>query len=69
MNKHHVEGAARQAKGAVKDVVGDATGNPKLQAEGKAEKLAGKAHSTLGDIKDKAHELGDEAERKSKNAA
>lgn len=69
MNKDHIKGAAQQAKGAVKDAVGDATDNPKLQAEGKIEKVAGKAHSTLGDIKDKTRELSNEAERKAKNAA
>ncbi len=35
MHKDEVEGAGKQAKGAVKDAAGGLTGNTKLQAEGK----------------------------------
>ena len=40
MDKEHVEGAVDKAVGAVKDAVGGATGNEKLQTEGKADKTA-----------------------------
>lgn len=52
MDKDRIAGAANQAKGAVKDAVGKVTGDTKLQAEGKADKVAGKVQSTVGGAKD-----------------
>lgn len=52
MDKDRIAGAANQVKGAVKDVVGKVTGDTKLQAEGKADKAAGKVQSTVGGAKD-----------------
>ncbi len=66
MNKDHIEGAARQAKGAVKDAAGKLTDNPKLRAEGNIDKAAGKAQSTYADAKDKVRDAANEAERKAK---
>ncbi len=54
MDKDRVEGSAKQAGGAVKEVAGKITGDSKLQAEGKAEKLAGKAQNAVGGLKDAA---------------
>lgn len=45
-----IEGAAHEAKGKIKEVVGGATNNPDLQAEGTAEKLAGKVQGKVGDV-------------------
>ena len=52
MDKDRIAGAAKQAKGAVKDAAGKLTGDTKLQAEGKADKAAGKVRSTVGGAKD-----------------
>ena len=52
MDKDRIAGAANQAKGAVKDAAGKVTGDTKLQAEGKADKAAGKVRSTVGGAKD-----------------
>jgi uncharacterized protein YjbJ (UPF0337 family) len=52
MDKDRIAGAAKQAKGAVKDAVGKATGDTKMQAEGKADKTAGKVQNTAGSAKD-----------------
>jgi uncharacterized protein YjbJ (UPF0337 family) len=52
MNKDHVEGAGKEAKGAVKHAAGKLTGDAKLQAEGKADKAAGKVQGAVGDLKD-----------------
>jgi uncharacterized protein YjbJ (UPF0337 family) len=54
MDKDRVEGAMKQAKGAVKDAAGKLTGDTKLQAEGKADKAAGKVQNTVGGVKDAA---------------
>ena len=52
MDKNRIEGAARQAKGSIKEAVGKVTGNRELQMEGKAEKAAGEVQSTIGKAKD-----------------
>lgn len=52
MDKNRIEGAARQAKGTIKEAVGKVTGNRELQVEGKAEKVAGEAQSAVGKAKD-----------------
>jgi uncharacterized protein YjbJ (UPF0337 family) len=56
MHKDEVEGAGKQAKGAVKDAVGGLTGNEKLQAEGKLDKVEGKVQSKIGEVKDDARD-------------
>ncbi len=52
MDKQHVKGAADKVAGSIKDTVGRATGNTRLQAEGKADKARGGLRTALGDIKD-----------------
>nr|WP_046869127.1 CsbD family protein [Microvirga massiliensis] len=52
MDHDRVAGSAEQAKGAVKEGVGSLIGDSKLQAEGRADKVEGKAQNTLGGIKD-----------------
>jgi uncharacterized protein YjbJ (UPF0337 family) len=56
MDKDRIEGAGKQIKGAVKDAVGKATGDTKLQGEGKADKAEGKVQNTIGGVKDKARD-------------
>ena len=52
MDKDRIEGAAHQAKGAIKEGIGKVTGDAKLNAEGKAEKTAGKVQNAVGGAKD-----------------
>ena len=52
MDKDRIEGAGKQAKGAIKDAAGKMTGDVKMQAEGKMDKAKGVAHEALGDAKD-----------------
>jgi uncharacterized protein YjbJ (UPF0337 family) len=52
MDKDRIEGASRQAKGAIKDAAGKMTGDRKLQAEGKADKMVGKVQKEVGKAKD-----------------
>jgi uncharacterized protein YjbJ (UPF0337 family) len=56
MNKDRIQGSAEQLKGKVKETVGKATGDTKLQGEGKADQVAGKAQNAIGGIKDAAKE-------------
>lgn len=60
MDKDRVEGAAKQAKGKIKEGVGKLTGDAKTQAEGNADQAEGKVQNTVGGIKDKARELLDD---------
>jgi uncharacterized protein YjbJ (UPF0337 family) len=46
-----VEGAVHEAKGKVKEKVGQMTNNPNLEAEGQDENLSGKIQKKVGDIK------------------
>jgi uncharacterized protein YjbJ (UPF0337 family) len=52
MDKDRVEGSLHQAKGKVKEVAGKVTGDAKTEAEGAAEKNAGKVQNAIGGIKD-----------------
>ena len=52
MDKDRIKGSAQQAKGAVKEVAGKITGDAKLEAEGKSDKVAGKVQNVVGGLKD-----------------
>jgi uncharacterized protein YjbJ (UPF0337 family) len=49
--KDQVKGAFHEVKGAVKAMAGEITDNPKLEAKGKAEKIAGKVQGKIGQVK------------------
>lgn len=59
MNKDRVEGSFKQAKGKVKEVAGEVTGDAKLQGEGKADQVEGKVQNAIGGAKDKIKEALD----------
>ncbi len=46
-----VEGNVHEAKGAVKEKVGQLTNNPNLADEGTAEKVGGKIEQKIADVK------------------
>lgn len=52
MDKDRVEGVAKQAKGSIKEALGKVTGDAKIEAEGKTEKVAGKVQNAAGSVKD-----------------
>jgi two-component sensor histidine kinase/uncharacterized protein YjbJ (UPF0337 family) len=52
MDKDRVIGSAKVVKGKVKEAFGKATGDARLEAEGKADKIAGKVQNAFGGIKD-----------------
>ncbi|KRB48917.1 MAG: CsbD family protein [Pseudomonadota bacterium] len=56
MHKDTVKGAAKEVAGAIKQAVGKATGNERLEIEGVAEKTAGKVQKSVGDLKDAARD-------------
>ena len=52
MDKDRIKGSVRQAKGTLKEVLGKVAGDAKLEAEGKSDKIAGKAQNAVGGLKD-----------------
>ena len=54
MNKDQVKGTLEKAKGSVKQAVGKAVGNERLQTEGAADKTAGSVQKKVGDVKQAA---------------
>jgi uncharacterized protein YjbJ (UPF0337 family) len=54
MHKDEIKGAAKDAKGSIKEGVGKATGNDRMAAEGATERVAGKVEKGVGSMKDAA---------------
>jgi uncharacterized protein YjbJ (UPF0337 family) len=52
MDKDRVVGSAKQVKGAVKQAIGKAVGDTKLESEGNADKIKGKVQNAIGGLKD-----------------
>ena len=52
MDKDRFVGSAKQIKGTVKQAVGKAVGDAKLEAEGNADKVECKVQNTIGGVKD-----------------
>ncbi len=52
MNKDRIAGAAKEIKGSIKETVGKAVGDTKLQSDGKADKIEGKVQNAVGGLKD-----------------
>jgi uncharacterized protein YjbJ (UPF0337 family) len=63
MDKDRIEGSAKQAVGAIKQAAGKITGDSKLQAEGAADRLAGKVQNAVGGAKDAVREAADKVSR------
>jgi uncharacterized protein YjbJ (UPF0337 family) len=57
MDRDRVKGVADQTKGAIKENLGKAIGDEKLETEGKVDKVAGKIESAVGSAKDKIRDL------------
>ena len=52
MDKDRIEGSGKKIKGSIKEGLGKATGDAKLQTEGKADKAEGKIQNAVGGVKD-----------------
>ena len=49
--KDHAEGKFHKVKGKVKEIAGELSDNPKLEAEGAVEKIAGIVQEKIGQVK------------------
>ncbi|GJE76399.1 MULTISPECIES: CsbD family protein [Methylorubrum] len=54
-----LKGLANETVGNIKQGIGNATGNDKLVAEGKAQELKGEAQKTTGEVKDGVKNVAD----------
>jgi uncharacterized protein YjbJ (UPF0337 family) len=54
MHKDQIKGAAKDAKGSMKEGIGKATGDDRMAAEGAGERVAGKVQKGVGNLKDAA---------------
>ena len=52
MDKDRVVGSAKNIKGTVKQMVGKAVGDAKLESKGRADKIGGKVQNAFGGLKD-----------------
>lgn len=52
MDKDRVKGSAKIVRGKIKEAVGKAVGDAKLESEGKADKIEGKVQNAVGGLKD-----------------
>jgi uncharacterized protein YjbJ (UPF0337 family) len=52
MDKDRIAGSAKVIKGSVKEAIGKATGDAKLQSDGKAGQVEGKVQNAIGGVKD-----------------
>jgi uncharacterized protein YjbJ (UPF0337 family) len=57
MHKDEIKGAAKDAKGSIKEAAGKATGNERLEAEGVADRAAGKVQKGVGSLKEAARDV------------
>jgi uncharacterized protein YjbJ (UPF0337 family) len=54
MHKDEIKGAAKDAKGSMKEGLGKATGDREMEAKGASERVAGKMQKGVGSMKDAA---------------
>ncbi|AFW96867.1 MAG: CsbD family protein [Nostocales cyanobacterium LE14-WE4] len=55
--KDKAKATAKNIEGKVQEAVGDLTGDPKTQAEGKAKQAEAKVRHAVEDVKDQAREI------------
>jgi uncharacterized protein YjbJ (UPF0337 family) len=63
MDKDRVKGAVNDAAGRAKRQVGEWTGDTNAQVEGSMQQLKGKAQKAVGNIKDAARDVKNDADR------
>jgi uncharacterized protein YjbJ (UPF0337 family) len=65
-NKNQIKGKADQAKGQMKEKLGELTDNDKLRGEGAADDIKGKAEDTFGNARRKVGNALDDLGKKIK---
>ena len=63
MDDDRIKGSAQNIKGKVKEGLGRATGDAKLEGEGKGDQAAGRIRNAVGGIKDTLRDGARESDR------
>ncbi|MDL2334503.1 MAG: CsbD family protein [Chloroflexota bacterium] len=63
-NEQQNEGRMEQARGTIKEAVGDATNNERMQREGEYDKAKGNIREGVGDLREGVDKAAKDAERK-----
>jgi uncharacterized protein YjbJ (UPF0337 family) len=66
MNRDEIKGKARNIKGTIKEGVGRATGNPRLESEGADERDSGAVQEEAGRVRRKVGEAVEDLGKKIK---
>ena len=61
IDKDRIEGALKQAGGAIKENAGAAVGDKKMEAEGAANRVEGKVQNAAGGVKDTVRDAANKA--------
>lgn len=56
MHRDEMKGAGKDAKGAIKETAGRATGDKRLESEGTADRVEGKVQKGVGNLKEAARD-------------
>jgi uncharacterized protein YjbJ (UPF0337 family) len=56
MDKNRIAGSVKEIKGTMKETIGKAIGDAKLQADGKSDKAEGKIQNAVGGVNDALQE-------------
>ena len=59
MHSDEVKGKLKEAEGKAQDALGDLTGNPRHDQEGKAKQAEGQVQQGVGKVKDALHKAID----------
>lgn len=55
LNQDQISGTAVEVKGSAKEAVGTATGDAKLKADGKSDRIKGKARHAIGRFRERVN--------------
>lgn len=62
-NEQQNEGRMEQARGTIKETVGDVTDNERMQREGEYDKAKGNIREGVGDVREKVDRTVDDLQR------
>lgn len=65
-NEQQNQGRLEQARGTVKEAIGDATNNERMQNEGELDKAKGNLREGIGDLREGAEDLAHDLDRDAK---
>ena len=66
MNKDQIKGKGKDIAGRIERQAGEWTGDEETQVEGASKQVEGKTQKAFGDVKERARDLADEIDDKSK---